>query len=354
MNRNLDEKIRAISSLSNEIEAKNMNLNKASVINDFTQMDNAHLRNEIERLRKEKTDFTDRIQDLEAKLDEMYLIRKSETALLLEINHLKDDNLRLLNMLKTTEEYKDFAYLADDCSGGVRYVKSGSIYSDTMSGKCNCSKGALYPNGKPCKCSGSHDVISGKKTQVPCRIKECVYKKIQEDTPFNDNNWVPVEAFEHLRSFGIKYRLNIDDALAKELLHKLNSVWKERETRQIQRIKSKYQTEILDLRRRMNNKDSLDSVLNKNEAKRLKQEVRSARLDNPILNKKNDGLDMVNSALKVASTFHSTKKDLENEISRLKKLIENNNILNDNNQNLERLKFNEGALWICKFIYKFC
>jgi hypothetical protein len=36
----------------------------------------------------------------------MYVNRKSESAMLLEIEHLKDDNIRLLQMLKTTEEVK--------------------------------------------------------------------------------------------------------------------------------------------------------------------------------------------------------------------------------------------------------
>lgn len=330
------------------MENKNTHLKKAIVINDFTQMDNAHLRNEIESLNKQKADADDKIRELEAKLDEMYLTRKSETGLQLEINHLKNDNIRLLNMLKTTEEFKDFAYLAEDCSGGVRYVKTNSMYSDGISSKCNCSKGALYPNSKPCKCTGSHDSVSSKKVNEVCRIKECLYRKIQEDTPFNDNNWVPVEAFEFTRNFANKYRLNIDDSLAKELLYKLNLIWREREAKQVQRIKNKYQTEILDLRRKLNNIEPMEQVITKSENKVLKQEIKNARLDDKVINKKNDGIDMVNSALKVASTFHKTKSALEAEIQRLKKLIENKEDMNNQTQNLERLKFNEGALWISK------
>ncbi len=45
-----------------------------------------------------------KVRDLEKKLDDMYVNRKSEAGLLLEIEHLKDDNIRLLSMLKSTEE----------------------------------------------------------------------------------------------------------------------------------------------------------------------------------------------------------------------------------------------------------
>ena len=327
-------------------------------------MDNAHLRKAIDDMEREKIHSEERIRDLERKLDELYLTRKSETALQLEIKHLKDDNIRLLNMLKTTEEFKDFAYLAEDCVGGVRYVKSGSVFSDQGStgkpsfgtGKCNCNKNSLYVNGKQgktkcktCPCSETHDFS----TNLPgsCKIKECVYKKMMEDTPFNDSNWVPLEAFENLRKFSAKYRLNIDESLAKELLYNLNLVWKERESKQVQRIRNKYQTEILDLRRKLNNQESMDQIVTKSENKKLKEDVKSARLDGNIIHhpKKNEGLDMVNSALKVASTFHKTKNALESEISRLKKIISSKDDKNIHNQEVERLKFNEGALWISKF-----
>ena len=37
----------------------------------------------------------------------MYVNRKSEAGLLLVIEHLKDDNIRMLSMLKTTEEVSE-------------------------------------------------------------------------------------------------------------------------------------------------------------------------------------------------------------------------------------------------------
>ena len=67
-----------------------------------------------------------KVSSLQKQLDEFYINRKSEAGLLLEIEHLKDDNKRLLNLLKNTEEYKDFAYLAEDSSGGITFVGSNN------------------------------------------------------------------------------------------------------------------------------------------------------------------------------------------------------------------------------------
>ncbi len=347
--------------IKENIHNKNDFISKLNVINDFHSSDNLKLKSVVQKLNNEKESLEDKIKELEEKIDGMYITKKSETALQLEIDHLKDDNLRLLNMLKTTEEFKDFAYLAEDCTGGVRYVKGSSIYGDGITGtnklsaKCECSKGPIYPNSKQCKDKDKEndpfDLQPSKNKNKTCRIKECLVKKIQEDSVSNDSNWVPIAAFETLNRFAHKYRLNIDDCLAKELLYQLNNIWKEREAKQIQRIKSKLQTEILDLRRRLNNKDSSEQIITKNENRKLKEEAKIARIDGQIIHKKNDGMDLVNSALKVASTFHKTKTNLEAEISRLKKQIESKDNKVQETKDLERMKFNEGALWIGKYYF---
>lgn len=360
MNRELDQKENDLNKLKENIYDKNEFISKMNVINDFHSSDNLKLKSVVQKLNNEKESLEDKIKDLEEKIDNMYITKKSETALQLEIDHLKDDNLRLLNMLKTTEEFKDFAYLAEDCTGGVRYVKGSSIYGDGITGtnklsaKCECSKGSIYPNCKPCKDKDKEndpfDLQPHKDKKKTCRIKECLVKKIQEDSVQNDSNWVPIAAFETLNRFAHKYRLNIDDCLAKELLYQLNNIWKEREAKQIQRIKVKLQTEILDLRRRLNNKDSSEQIISKNENRKLKEEAKIARIDGQIIHKKNDGMDLVNSALKVASTFHKTKTNLEAEIARLKKIVENKDNKMQETKELERMKFNEGALWIGNII----
>lgn len=55
----------------------------------------------------------------------------------------------------------------------------------------------------------------------------------------------------------------------------------------------------------------------------------------------------MDNALKVANNFSKTKKILENEIKSLKnKLTEKDDVLNQ--ENTERLKFNEGCFWMSK------
>ena len=42
---------------------------------------------------------------------------------MLEIAQLKEDNKRLMDMLKQTKEFKDFNGLVEDSGGDVRYVE---------------------------------------------------------------------------------------------------------------------------------------------------------------------------------------------------------------------------------------
>ena len=61
------------------------------------------------------------MEETRRKLDQVIITRKSEGTALLEIDHYKADNERLIAMLSQTEEFKSFGTLAADSvsNGGV-------------------------------------------------------------------------------------------------------------------------------------------------------------------------------------------------------------------------------------------
>lgn len=279
-------------------------------------------------------------------MDEFYLQRKSESSLLLQIEHLKDDNVRLLNMLRSTDQFKDFMYLTDDGIGGIRYIKTGNI--------SNHASGGLYSNGCDCndkprgKCS-----CKDTKSKVPCRIKECLQKKLQEDSPLNDNNWVPVEAIECANNFKRKYNFKFEDKMLMELLSQINNVLIEKHRKDKQRLISKFQSEILDLRRKLNYTNSSQIIGKPNSSNavnftntKVSSSLRSSTSKPKPSRTKGDV--MVSNALQAANQFYKTKKDLESEITKLKKQLVGKETNSSIRENLERLKFNEGAYWISK------
>lgn len=52
----------------------------------------------------------------------MVLNRKSEGTALLQAEHYKIDNQRLIKLLASTKEFKNFAEFAADSGEGVRYL----------------------------------------------------------------------------------------------------------------------------------------------------------------------------------------------------------------------------------------
>jgi len=280
---------------------------------------------EIEKLKREKEQMSEKIDYLEQQLEEFYINRKSESGLLLEIEHLKKDNVRLLGLLKSTDQYKDFAYLAEDTSGGVMFVKDKETNHKHQ------------PSNK----SFSRKVKD---------VKNCRQKDFIEYNTENNVNWVPMDAYKCANDFSRKYQFDMSDEMISELLASLNKIWRDREKKVIARTKTKYEGEVLNLRRQMTMKTGFDEFSAMKQISLLKAELREAREENTKnLVQRNrkvpQGIELVDNALKLAKNFEKKKKVMEGEIKSLNKKLDEKDKLNDEGK-YERLKFNEGSLWM--------
>ena len=144
----------------------------------------------------------------------------------------------------------------------------------------------------------------------------------------DNQNWVPSDAYTFATQFKNKYNLDLNENLLTDLLTSLNKIWQEREKKQINRLKSQYQSEIMSLRRKLAMKTGYDEFTAAKTISKLKKDLKQTRddlRDNIVLNNKLRtspvGIDLVDNALKVASSFQNTKKCLENEIENLKKQL---------------------------------
>ena len=100
------------------------------------------------------------VKNLKQELIECSTIRKSEGTAFLEVEHLKADNDRLIKLLQSTKEYKNFSKFALDNLGSVRFM----------------------PATKRKKCA----------------VKNCGANTIIENVPpnYEEENWIPQEAFD--------------------------------------------------------------------------------------------------------------------------------------------------------------
>jgi hypothetical protein len=266
LNRELEEKEDQMENFLAQLKAKDETIKYYSVNNEQTIRSQNIYKDELDNAKLLNKTLEEKIRSLEKTIDELYVTRKSESTLLLEIEHLKDDNVRLLQMLKTTEEYKDFAYLAENVSGGIKFIKTNEEMNTSVG--TSRSKSAIKPN-----------LVQKYKNRNPNFDKDCEKKKIEKEDPFNGDNWVPADAYRCCYDFRNKYNVEMSENLINDLLSALNKIWRDRENKQIARIKTKYQTEVMNLRRKSNMKSSFDEFTAVKTINKLKKDLKNVRDD---------------------------------------------------------------------------
>jgi hypothetical protein len=256
LNNEIEEKDSQLDKLLSQLKAKEETLKYYSVNNEQTIRSQNFYKDELENLKNLNKSYEEKIRSLEKTIDELYVNRKSESGLLLEIEHLKDDNVRLLQMLKTTDEYKDFAYLAENVSGGIRFINNDNDNKD-----------------KKVKVNTNYKSLKNK------NVKDCERAQKEKENPFNGDNWVPMDAFKCAYEFRDKYNIEMSEPLINDLLRALNKIWRDRESKQITSIKTKYQTEIMALRRKANMKAPYDEATAVRTIGKLRKDLKNVRDD---------------------------------------------------------------------------
>ena len=213
INRREDE----IAQLHTQISRKDHSLARIQVSEELNREDNRSKgamlgvkEREVEELRRE-------LELTRRQLDEVVMTRKAEGTALLEIDHYKADNERLVQMLSKTQEFHNFGKLAldsitDGFSGGIRY---------------------LNPDKQPRKCHPRPKSPSGK------------------DFEAEMEEWIPEEAFKVAHDFRNKCASSISQAQLNVLLQELNKIWRNREKKQVQRVQNQTHREIAYLRRQL-------------------------------------------------------------------------------------------------------
>ena len=71
----------------------------------------------------------------------------------------------------------------------------------------------------------------------------------------------------------------MSETLINDLLSALNKIWRERESKQIARLKTKYQSEIMGLRRKANMRSTFDEFTAGKTISKLKKDLRNVKDD---------------------------------------------------------------------------
>lgn len=183
----------------------------------------------------------------------MFLSRRSEGSFEFEIEQLRADNRKLLQMLKSTKEYREFAEFAEDSGGEVRTIRSGSSRRFTNTNK------TVQPRVVAPSSRGFLVVGAGVESEEDSLLEE----------------WVPSEAHDLARRFW-KER-NFTEEVVGAFVSEMNGIWREREKRQIARIRSRLSSEVSGLKRQLAQRVPFDELTAQKQISRLKSELRAAQ-----------------------------------------------------------------------------
>lgn len=271
--RELMQKESEVSKLIMDIKEKDDKLSYMQVNNSMSLQYSENYKEEYERQKAINKAQLTKINEQEKLINELYMNKKSEGNLLLENEHLRNDNIRMLQMLKTTNEFKDFAFLNQTTPGGIRYVHDDHII---MTGHHNCQ-----------------------------------IAKSEENFQHFCDSWIPSEAFDLLLNYNKKYNMDLSEKVINDLLASLNTIWRQKEHKVIVRLKAKYQKEIIDSKRQC-------GIRIEPEPQPINVLIKSKPHSSKLKKVNSKGKEVVLNAMKMAESFNNTKIALEKEINTLK------------------------------------
>ena len=285
MLRELRQKSEDINDLVEKIKVKDNKILDMKINNDLSNKEIEKHMNELEMLKITNKNQEEKINSLENEINKLYMEKKCEGNLLMENKHLKDDNIRLVELLSTTEEFSNFGYLNQSLPGGIRYINEINL------------------------------------PELPRARKKAIKIMIE-----SLNSWVPAKAYDIVLQFNLEHDLNLDEALINELLGKLNQVFREKEEKNVAKISTKYQKQILNIMDKYGIRN-IAAPYNVVEVEQVKKEaakiIRKEQNNEELKKKRQQKADEITNFAKTATSrfFWNHKKKLDQQIFDLKEKL---------------------------------
>lgn len=330
LNKDLKDRERAIDNLNDVIKNKDEEIKNHTVNNKIQQKHSDTYKEDLNKQLVINKKQSQKIRDLEKRIADLYLQKRSESTLLLEIEHLKNDNIRLVKMLNTTEQFHDIAYLGQSIQGGVSFIRPKKESRSLTNGP-----------------------ISSKEQRARSSRDYHIHQETKEMKKYRDSkNWVPNEAFSYLHDFKARNNLELSETVMNNILLKLNKIWQNRLQNELNRVKTQYQNEIKELNLKIMMQKSSKDVADEKNISNLKttlMKTRDTLRDNFIAKNKSSeapaGVEKVEEYFRGVATNMNNQKHLENENLLLKqKIAELQEGGGDKGEN--KGEFNQGSLWM--------
>lgn len=135
----LDFKSKELGELRKDIQERTAKMSSAVVSNDKNMEKVFLLERQLQEKQEQINELNKSLEKLKKESNELTFSKKCESVSLIEVEHLRNDVRRLLQMLRSTQEFKDFSEYADDSSRSITFLREIPVKS-IVDCKCACIK----------------------------------------------------------------------------------------------------------------------------------------------------------------------------------------------------------------------
>ena len=123
LNKEISEKEKKIKNLNEQIKAKEESIKYFTINDNLEKKFQLNYKSELDQEKNKNKKLQEKIIQLNKQIDALYIQNQSESLLNLEIEKLKNDNIRLIQMLKAMKHAEDIESLNTDSSSVIKNIK---------------------------------------------------------------------------------------------------------------------------------------------------------------------------------------------------------------------------------------
>ena len=251
LNKEINEKEKIINAINQQIKAKDETIKYCTINNNLSNKYSNNFKNELEKEKMKNKNLEQKIEQLNKQIDSLYVQNQSEGSLLLEIERLKDDNIRLLQILKALKHSEDLEILSTEEST-IKNIKA-------------------YDN-----------------------------KKQNKNNSNSNNNKLLNEAYCYGLKLKEKFGFEMSNTVLRNFVVGINRIWQDKYEKDIKEIKNNYQKQ-------------LDSFYSQAPINDNPQTIKNMSSDNTSINSLNNNISNTNDNKLYINNCNFIKKNNDYE-----------------------------------------
>ena len=219
LNKEITEKEKQIKILTEQIKAKEESIKYFTINDNLEKKFQLNYKVELEQEKNKNKALQNKINQLNKQIDALYVQNQSESLLMLEIEKLKNDNIRLIQMLKAMKQAEDLESLNTNSSSVIKNIK--------------------------------------------------IYEKKSEKN--SKNNLLLNEVYKYSIQLKQKFGLDISNEYLKNFIAGINSIWQDKYEKDMKQIKINLRKELDSYQNQLINKNGMSNNINNNYLKNNKE-----------------------------------------------------------------------------------